>query len=168
MLAHEMSGLWSEVFANRPLTVEMVLSAERGLGVVLPPAYVELMREQNGGYVDGRAIRLDLSALTLDEEQRYYVGDGNIEVSSILGIDPGRPEESIYCSAAMADEWGLPRGLILLDGDGHTWIALDYRAVKANPSVVYVITDPLTILPLAPSFAAFLERLLPIDDALLE
>ena len=38
----------------------------------------------------------------------------------------------------MTTEWGLPQDVVLLDGDGHTWIALDYRTDPhaVEPAVV--------------------------------
>ncbi|MFF8835894.1 SMI1/KNR4 family protein [Streptomyces sp. NPDC015130] len=61
----------------------------------------------------------------------------------------------------MVEEWGLPSPLVLLSGDGHCWIALDYRACGKDeePSVTWFDVDHGTELPLAADFQAFVERL---------
>ncbi|WP_425558976.1 hypothetical protein [Kutzneria kofuensis] len=49
-----------------------------------------------------------------------------------------------------------------LSGDGHTWIALDYRR-PGEPSVVWLDADQNTELPLAADFRSFVEGLT-VDD----
>ena len=63
----------------------------------------------------------------------------------------------------MTQEWGLPSGLVLLNGDGHRWIALDYRESGPNapPTVVWVNVDRDEDIQLAENFAAFREQLKP-------
>ena len=56
-------------------------------------------------------------------------------------------------------EWDLPPGLLLFDGDGHLWLALDYRNCQEEPPVVCVISDGPHVIPVAPSFAEFLRGL---------
>lgn len=45
-------------------------------------------------------------------------------------------ESKMYC-----EEWGIGEGYLLLHGDGHEWLALDYRAKTAEPSVVALKQD---------------------------
>ncbi|MGY3215794.1 hypothetical protein ACVWWV_000296 [Bacillus sp. TE9122W] len=40
-------------------------------------------------------------------------------------------------SAYLIKEWELPEGLVLISGDGHTWVAMDYRKMKKNPAIHY-------------------------------
>ena len=63
-------------------------------------------------------------------------------------------------------EWGLPSSLVLLSGDGHFWVALDYRACgpAGEPSVVYVEADTDVDVQLATDFRAFVEGLVPSDS----
>jgi hypothetical protein len=61
----------------------------------------------------------------------------------------------------LAEEWGLPSPLVLLSGDGHCWIALDYRVcgVRGEPSVTWWDVDADTELPLTADSPTFVERL---------
>ena len=113
-----------------PLTDEMVARAEATLGVRLPDAYVALLRIQNGGY-------------TADAFQAYPApeptswADDHVPFDSMFGI--GKQDEGILQNAYFLREWKMPDGLVLLTGDGHWWIALDYRrsGPAAPPSVVW-------------------------------
>lgn len=60
----------------------------------------------------------------------------------------------------MTREWGLPPKQVLLTGDGHWWISLDYRRGEV-PSVAWLAIDHDEDVQVAPSFAAFLDGLLP-------
>ncbi|MDQ7860318.1 SMI1/KNR4 family protein [Peribacillus frigoritolerans] len=53
-------------------------------------------------------------------------------------------------------EWELPEGLILFNGDGHTWLAFDYR----NP-IVYVDVDLEQTIHIADSFEDDVEIIQP-------
>lgn len=44
-------------------------------------------------------------------------------------------------------------------GDGHTWIALDYRNVAENPPVIFIDNEVEQIIELAPNFESFLQNL---------
>ena len=50
--------MWSHDFkhSNPPVTDETRTQVEQLLGVDLPDAYVELMRERNGGYLEEQLI----------------------------------------------------------------------------------------------------------------
>jgi hypothetical protein len=146
-----------------PLTDEMVAAAERELGVTLPQAYVGLMRACNGGYTHG--------AVLPTTEPTSWAHD-HVPVDSINGIpaigDRGRfgTGSGILGSAYLIEEWGLPDGLVLLTGDGHWWIALDYRASgpAGPPTVVWLDVDGDEDLPLADSFDTFLANLVPESE----
>jgi hypothetical protein len=54
---------------------------------------------------------------------------------------------------------------VLLCGDGHWWIALDYRnAPGGEPSVVWYDNELRQDLRLAPTFRVFVEGLRPQTD----
>lgn len=142
------------------LTDAMVASAERILGVRLPASYVRLMRECNGGYLVG-----DLGCPT--SEPTSWAPD-HVGVDHLNGIpevhdpDPSDPwwdGGGILCSHYMSREWSLPAGLVLLAGDGHTWVALDYRDVGDEPTVAWIDVDSGQQLRLAPDFASFIDSL---------
>jgi hypothetical protein len=45
---------------------------------------------------------------------------------------------------------------VLISGDGHWWIALDYRRQKEKPPVVYIESDGGRTVELASNFDSFL------------
>jgi hypothetical protein len=146
-----------EVFA--PLTPADVVRAESVLGVRLPSEYVELLQVQNGGYISH-----DFDAFPTTAPTSW--ADDHVWFRTLAGIGPADSWPSVTMSAALAAEWGMPGGLVLLGGDGHFWIALDYRdrAPVADPSVVWFDTEVGEDLTLAPSFRAFIEGLRPMES----
>ncbi len=68
-------------------------------------------------------------------------------------------ESSILESHYLIQEWEMPENLVLLSGDGHTWIALDYRNVAENPPVIFIDNEVEQIIELAPNFESFLQNL---------
>lgn len=141
----------------------MVTSAERTLGVKLPQAYVDLMWRCNGGYTNDAAFPTTRAT--------GWAPD-HVPVDMIFGI-PGPGDRSRFGTGAgilvtdyMTEEWGLPPGLVLLNGDGHWWIALDYRHSGADgpPTVVWIDVDRDEDVPLAPSFEDFVAGLVTADQ----
>ena len=58
-------------------------------------------------------------------------------------------------------EWGLPSNLVLLSGDGHWWIALDYRKLNSDgePTITYLEMDLNIDETIAHSFEDFINGL---------
>nr|WP_276578963.1 SMI1/KNR4 family protein [Bacillus paralicheniformis] len=54
--------------------------------------------------------------------------------------------------------------MVLIHGDGHTWIALDYRETKENPPVHYFDSELEEDFRLAGSFGEFLSKLYTDDS----
>ena len=122
------------------LTLKMV---ENSLGVKLPVSYVELMRIQNGGRLFRNLIQLDQS---------------NIRVDYLLGIG-GKFDDGILKTPYMMKEWNLPNDIVLICGDGHSWIFLDYRQSKEIPSVSFIDVEENVDLKLAIDFESFIDML---------
>jgi hypothetical protein len=135
-----------------PLTDELVKDAERKLGVKLPQSYLDVLKIQNGG-----SLRYD----TYPTPVPTSYADDHVSVDYLMGI--GNSDEGIEDSPYYIGEWGLPEELVLLCGDGHWWVALDYRQCgpEGEPSVVYVDVecDPIEDVQLAPTFSVFLDGL---------
>src|SRR5690606_37330797 len=74
------------------------------------------------------------------EVAKYFFGEGFYEIERIAGLDPDT-YLSVFDSSRLTVEWGLPKELVLLEGDGHTWIALDYRKSTEGPTVIAIATD---------------------------
>ena len=144
-----------DYYRKAPLTEAKLRKAEKELGYQLPKTFRKLLLEQNGGSVRFNAYRLK-DGFTIDDESF-------IECSYIQGVgeDPG-----ILDSPEIIEEWGMPKELILLNGDGHIWIALDYRNNKDEPSVVYIENDSKEYITIADSFDDFIGRLYIEEDGL--
>ncbi len=138
------------------LTEEMVRVAEQALGVTLPPALLDLLRMQNGGGV-ATAWNAFPTAETTSWSRTHVPFD------VLMGIGP---HDSILDTPYLVEEWGLPSPLVLLSGDGHCWVALDYRTCGRNgePSVTWFDTEIETEVPLAVDFRSFVEALVPAGD----
>ena len=134
--------------AQPPLTDEMVSRAERVLGVKLPDAYIALLRVQNGGYT------ADAFQAHPTPEPTSWAAD-HVPFSSMFGI--GEDDEGILQNAYYLREWRIPDGLVLLTGDGHWWIALDYRhsGPPGPPSVTWYDNEIAEDIQLAPDFETF-------------
>lgn len=163
----DLSGFWDTSFGERcvqpPLTDEMLEHAERTLGVKLPLLLVELLRVQNGG------IPADAySAFPTDLAPRSWAPD-HVPLDHLVGIPrPGTPTSmTLLDTAYLLREWSIPDGFVLLSGDGHYWIALDYRRCgpAGEPSVWWVDTEFefRESHELAPTFEAFVQGLVPAE-----
>lgn len=140
---------------NEPLTDEVVEDAEILLGVSLPFKYVEALRVKNGGSILGDYVRVPPQAVPKHLEG--FVGDGYVGIDRVNGI--GTSPVSICRPPHFAREWGLPTGLILLDGDGHAWIAFDYRQSTSAPPIVFVDSHSGDSLFIAEDFGQFFGSL---------
>lgn len=132
------------------LTDRMLAAAETRLGVKLPESYVELMRVQNGGVPVDQAFPCDIKTDWADD---------HVPVQQIYGVG----EEGILQSPYLIEEWGLPKEIVVFSGDGHMWLAMDYRTVKSEPPIIFVDADNERIVPIASSFADFLTDLYTAD-----
>ena len=72
------------------------------------------------------------------------------------------PDSNIMQSNYLIEEWGMPEKQVLLCGDGHWFITLDYRK-GPHPSVAWIDTEMDVDVQLAESFATFLAGLVPED-----
>ena len=134
-----------------PLTEDKVRSAEQLLGVTLPSALVELLGLQNGGKVAS-------PYRSCPTDQPTSWARDHVPFESCHGIGDG--SQSITESPYFNDEWGQPAELVLLAGEGHWWVALDYRD-RAEPSVVWFDNEVGQDITLAPTFEHFLAKLAP-------
>jgi hypothetical protein len=144
------NSIWhkdDEYYKLEPLTDEMVKEAEEKLKIKLPQSYINILKEQNGGY-----IKLD----SYPSEVPTSLADNHINVDHILGIGE---KNSILESEYLIEEWGLPNNIVLISGSGHSWIALDYRDTKEEPPIIYIDVESEQIIRLAPDFGSFLNGL---------
>lgn len=106
------------------LTDAAVKKAESKLGIKLPKAYVEALREQNGGY-----LRFMLGGTGA----RELWGIGSRFPSILKGSISDRCDDE-------DDEW-KPRDadrLVPFAGDGHWYLCFDGRGRRGEPAITYV------------------------------
>lgn len=148
---------WDVNYYNHPeVTDEMIIIAENKLKVKLPELLITLLKLQNGGYTKGFAFPM---------KQHTSWSEDHIPLSELFGIVVDSTLESaqnIMDTAYMTLEWGLPEKQVLLSGDGHYWITLDYRA-STNPSVRWIDTECHEDILVATSFDEFIQGLVPED-----
>jgi SMI1-KNR4 cell-wall len=148
-----------------PLTREDVDRAEAFFGVKLPSTYTRLLSHRNGGYTERFVI-------PINADLAWYGEYLDIDHLNGIGPRPANPPDyddyadyDIYKTPYMIREWGLPEKQVLLSGDGHTWIALDYRH-GGEPMVTWLDNDPHNDQVICGSFEEFLEKLIPESIAI--
>jgi hypothetical protein len=140
-------------YQHPPLTAESVAEAERVLRVRLPIELVELLHIQNGGYTKGFVHPMS-EPTTWSED--------HVPLHDLAGIvlDPTNSSPmNLVRTEELTQEWGLPPRQVLLSGDGHYWITLDYRHGE-SPAVSWIDVECGEDKLIAPSFKAFLQGLL--------
>lgn len=151
------SEFWgTDYYKNPKLTDTMVAEAHQILGVTLPETLLALLRVQNGGYTRGFVFPTD---------RRTSWAEDHVALDELFGIgnkDGPTGGHNLLDTANMTKEWGLPPNQVLLAGDGHWWITLDYR--KRNvPSIAWIDVEVGEDAQLAPSFDEFLAKLVPAE-----
>ncbi|WP_332697400.1 SMI1/KNR4 family protein [Halalkalibacter lacteus] len=111
----------SEYKPGEKVTEQTVSEVETHLGVPLPKAYVTLMKEQNGGELTYRYVLFN------DGDAAIIPYFHELDVESGVGL-----------SSVFVEECGLPDHLVLLTGDFHSWLALDYRKGANEPAIIYI------------------------------
>ncbi len=148
---------WKTKRVRLTLTEEALVSAEQQLRVKLPPEYIALLRIQNGGSTNGFGF-------PMTEQRGWAIDHVPFDEMAGIGADPKFPWPlNILHSADLSEEWQLPPRQILLSGDGHWWMTLDYR-VGDIPSVAWIDLELEQDLQVAPTFGEFLKGLRPNSD----
>ncbi|NKE08214.1 SMI1/KNR4 family protein [Bacillus selenatarsenatis] len=133
-----------------PLTDEIVKQAEGKLEIKLPTSYISILKQQNGGYIKFNTYPLNAPVSMV----------GNyVNVDHIFGIGMGK-EKGILESKYLIQEWELPDNIVLISGDGHSWIALDYRTSKIEPPVILIDAESNEEIQLAKDFEEFINGLM--------
>lgn len=144
------NNFWGSNYYNHPpLTDEMLVEAEKALGVKLPIELVQLLRIQNGGYTQGFAHPMT--------EETTWASD-HVPLRDLAGIVTDKniqTAQNLLDSGYLSGEWGLPPNQVLLSGDGHYWITLDYRN-STTPTVAWIDAECDEDIQIASSFSEFL------------
>ncbi|CAI6278718.1 SMI1/KNR4 family protein [Bacillus subtilis] len=146
-----MSEIWEnseyDPFRLKDISENEIKNVEKKLNLTLPDQYKKLIIQQNGGLIN-------FNAFPTDQETSW--ADDHIEVDHIRGIGK---DLGILESEYLSKEWGLPQRLLLIQGDGHNWVALDYRLTNENPPVHYFDLELNNDFKIADSFDEFLSKL---------
>ncbi|WP_167495973.1 SMI1/KNR4 family protein [Shewanella polaris] len=134
---------------------ESLVYFENKYGLNLPSKYIEV-----SGSRSTKVIKLNSTDI---ESLNFYFDDGFYEIGRFASIDPNH-KNSIYDNISSGREWGLQNKFIPLEGDGHTWLALDYRESNVEPKVVVTETDDGNSLVVANSFDEFISNLLRYEE----
>ncbi|MEV7554645.1 hypothetical protein AB0N89_33930 [Amycolatopsis sp. NPDC089917] len=83
------------------------------------------------------------------------------QVAAAFSAFPLSRPTSLLGTPCLVEEWGLPEPLVPLSGDGHYWIALDYRdrGRTGGPAVTWFDAEFETELALADDSRSFAEGL---------
>ena len=154
----DFTEFWDSNYYNNPdLTDEIIIQAERQLGVKLPEIFIKLLKVQNGGYTKGFAFPM---------RTKTTWADNHIPLSELFGIVLDEKSDSghnIMQSSYMTEEWGLPAKQVLLTGDGHWWITLDYR-LSDTPTIRWIDCECYEDIHVANSFEELYNGLVSEDE----
>ena len=154
---------YSREYAGRPVTDEMIRTAEKKLGYKLPESYLQMLRVQNGGTPKNDACRT--SEPTWAED--------HCTITGIFGIDPEKTYSLLgpsYGNGFWIEECGYPDiGLYICDtpSAGHDMLALDYTICgrDGEPRVVHIDQEcDYETTVVADTFAAFIRKLEPEEN----
>ncbi|MGG0855387.1 SMI1/KNR4 family protein [Metabacillus fastidiosus] len=125
-------NFWDE--GEKPISDLDIRTAEVKLSVQLPKSYKKLLKEHNGGILKYPNIFIGAN-----DKERFIIPEIN-------GIDFEGEQNGvgILASKYWINKVGLPDNIIILWGDYHSWIVLNYEENIENPSVVYFYEDYLS------------------------
>lgn len=130
-------------YVQEELTPAKVKEVETRLNCKLPESYIELLYEQNGGYV----------RYTKPEDE-----GGALDVLYGIGTHfPNIVDQTIMMREVYPGQFGN-QSLVALDGDGHQYICLDYRSNNTMPSITLVDFECQNERFLASSFDDYLKN----------
>jgi len=147
-----------EEYVGDSFTDEDVASVEGKLGYRLPKAYVELLKQQNGGIPKNTNHRT--------QEPTSWSED-HVAITGIFSLGSKKPCSLCgeFGSQFWIDEWGYPPiGVYFADcpSAGHDMICMDFRSCGPNgePQIVHVDQEfDYKITFVAKSFEAFIRGL---------
>ena len=148
----------TEHYKNNELTAKDVERAESQLNVKFPELLVKLLKIQNGGYLKGFVFPINF---------RTSWSDDHVPFDELFGInfdEIGTGESSLTSSNYLTEEWGLPESQVVLTGDGHWWITLDYRTNKQTPTISWIDVEVIEDIKLANTFDEFIDQLVSNDE----
>jgi len=133
-------------YVQPKLTDIILKEAEEQLGYKLPVELIELLKSQNGGYIN----------MSIPGSPHNVISGIGPYFPSLLDFDFEEIEE--YVSYSL-------KGLIPFDGDGHWYLCLDYRENNSSPYVTFIDIECDEQELIAKSFSEYLSKLeMQVDD----
>lgn len=128
-----MKKIWNledDYYTLDAITQEDIDFAEKCLLCKLPEEYINHLKIRNGGSLIDDALPVKF--------QNSWADD-HIPVPFLYGIKKG---EGILQTKELLKEWGIEEdSFVIISGDGHYWIVLDYRTSKTEPKITFIDTD---------------------------
>ncbi|MBC1474233.1 SMI1/KNR4 family protein [Listeria grandensis] len=135
------------------LTKANIELAEATFGVKLPASYVKVLEERNGGYLKTDAVPVNCANDWAED---------HIHLDELYGIGQ---DEGIMETEYLRNEWGITKGdIIIIGGDGHAFVALDYEGTTTDPKVIHIDTDSSKVNVICDSFDALLRIMYVAED----
>jgi hypothetical protein len=135
------------------LTQKIIAEAEKTLACQFPKAYLDLLRERNGGACNGMLLPLP---------KNNGVSERPVSIGIVFGIYPHNHSlESVLDTPYMAKEWGLPDRFIIFSGEGHWWLGFDYSRGPTDPKITFYDCHQGKGCVVASSFEEMLDKLEP-------
>lgn len=148
--------------SNNPLySDEIRIKIENMFSIQLPTSYIDLMKQWNGGYLKED---LEIPVSNYPESLDYYLSEGLWSIYEIAGISD-YATNGLIDKTTTAHDWDIPKDIISFCGDGHTWVAFDYRNYKGNdPKIIFIESDDLEYCELASNFQMLIDKSLPRNE----
>lgn len=147
-------------FKNLPILFKTDLLYKDITAAELPRAYLDLLAEQNGGYL--LSSRIQTKEPTSD-------GIDYAAVHAILGLHDD-PQNSLYAQQAVIRSAGLPDYFVLFSSNGNQLFAFDYSkpSPSGEPSIRHIDIETDNWQTVAADFDQFLQFLNPAPIAVPE
>lgn len=130
------------------LVVTDIPIIEKQLGILLPQSYIDVLLEQNGGY--------------LARNQMLVTGETLI-CEGLFGASC-QDEAGILMTPYLQQEWQLPQKVCVIGGEGPSWFVLDYRLNRGEPVVSYLDTEAEVDIVISQNFVSFIDSLQPSTE----
>lgn len=114
----------------------------------LPEEYLNQLRIRNGG-----SLLYDALPVTFKNSW----ADDHVSIPFVFGLKKG---EGIFNTKELLTEWGIHEDkFIVISGDGHYLIVLDYRNNNEEPRITYIDTELGLIKVIFESFKEMIDSL---------
>ncbi|MGY3778462.1 SMI1/KNR4 family protein [Isobaculum melis] len=145
------------LFNQLPIQEEELTLLKEQINQPLPTAFIQLLQEQNGGYLKNNCLQT--TEPTRD-------GLEYVKIHYLLGTKANNYAPSLFEQQVMRAQWELPDYFFIFAVDETQVFALDYAhlLVAKEPSIRYLDLEVMQWLTVAPTFHDFLAQLYQQED----